>query len=144
MKSPSAVPKYTLFCFSGDNTVLLNMSVSWHWRCRGHAGFTLQLQGFSSLTSLLITFLLCDFGMLDMFCMQEQLTLTVFLLKIAWSLLDFGKSWYNRFKDRLTILVEIFLLKGGLNQLCCVIDFGFVLCSFYLCKLTFICVTTFS
>ena len=104
LKSPSAVPRYTLFGLSGDNTVhWYIMSVTWHWPFRGHLDFTLHLHGFNSLTSLLITFLLCDFIMLDMFCVQ---TFTVFLLKIAWSLLEFWKCWSIKFKNCLSTLVE--------------------------------------
>ena len=48
MKSPSAVPRFTLFGLSGDNTVHLHiMSVAWHSIFREHSEFTLQLHGFN-------------------------------------------------------------------------------------------------
>ena len=93
------------FGLSGYNTIhLYIMSEIWHWLFRGHSDFTPQLHGFSSLTSLLITFLLWDIC-----CAQHDLCArianlyTVFLLRIAWSLLDWK------------VLLETFLLKGGLN-----------------------------
>ena len=117
LRSPSAVPRYSLFGLPGDNTVhLYIISVTWHWPFRGHSDFTPQKHGFSSLTSLLITFLLWDFIMLDMFCVQEKLTFTVFLSKIRWSLFSFEKCWSIKFKNRSGTLVEIFLIKGRLNQ----------------------------
>ena len=118
LKSPSLVTSYTLFGLSGDNTVhLYIIPVTWHWPFRGDSDFALKLHDFSFLTSFLITFLLWDFIMLDMFSVQEQLTFKVFLLTFAWSLLDFGKFWSIKFKNCLATLVETFLLKGGLNQM---------------------------
>ena len=112
MKSPSAVIKYILFGLTGDNRVHFYItSVSWNWPFRGHSDFTLQLQGISSLTSLLLAFLLRDFIMLVM------RTFTVFLLKFVWNLLDFGKCWFTKIKNCLALFVEIFLLKGGMNQM---------------------------
>ena len=97
LKSPSTVLRYTLFGLSGDNTVQMYiMSVTWHCPFRRYSDFTLQLHGFNSLKSLLITFY-CE--ILYIFGVQEYLTFTAFLLKIAWSLLDFGKCWSIKFRN---------------------------------------------
>ena len=69
------------------------------------------------LTSLLINFLLWDFIMFEMFCLQEQLAFTMSLLKFSWSLSDFGKCCSIKFKNHLATLAEAFLSKGGFKQM---------------------------
>ena len=60
--------------------------------------------------------LLCDGRFDDILLMQLQLTLTVFLLKILYNLLDFGKCCFNNFRNVLPVFVLTLREKKGLKQ----------------------------
>ena len=68
--------------------------------------------------------------MQDKFSVQQWLALTVFLLKILWSLLDLGKCLSNKLRNIFAALVVTFLLKGRLNRMVLRLRFRFwVFCS---------------
>ena len=118
MKSPSTVPRYTLFGVPSNKKVhLYIMLVNLHWAYRGHLDFTLQLHDFNSLRSLLITFLLRDFNHVWHVLCARIANLYSVSVENCVSLLDFGKYWSIKFQNRLATLVETFSLKGRLNQM---------------------------
>ena len=68
--------------------------------------------------------------MQDKFSVQQWLTLTVFLLKILWSLLDLGQCLSNKLRNVFATLVVTFLLKGRSNRMVLRLRFRFwVFCS---------------
>ena len=68
--------------------------------------------------------------MQDKFSVQQWLALTVFLLKILWSLLDLGKCLSNKLRNVFAALVVTFLLKGRLDRMMLQLRFRFwVFCS---------------
>ena len=84
---------------------------------RGQSLLTLQLQASCCWTILFVSLLLCSFMMFAMFSVQLQLTLTVFLLKISFSLCERGKCLSIRRKNVFEKFVETLVLNGGLNQM---------------------------
>ena len=50
-----------------------------------------------------------------MFSVQGKLTFILFLLKILWNSLSFGKCLFTKFKNRFAPFVLKYLLNGGLN-----------------------------
>ena len=93
-------PRHTLFGFSGDNAVHLYIVSVNHYTILRILTYIDHLEDIefllcnhiasALLTSLLIFFLLWDFIIFEMFCLQEWLIFTMFLLKFTWSLSDFG------------------------------------------------------
>ena len=90
----------------------------WQFPFRGHSVFSRQLHGgIVGVALLLMIFLLCFLMIMDIFSVQLQLTLMVFLLNILWSLLDQGKCLSINLRKVFPMLILMFLLKGGLNQI---------------------------
>ena len=90
----------------------------WQFPFRGYSVFFRQLHGgVVGVALLLMIFLLCFLMIMDIFSVQLQLTLMVFLLNILWSLLDRGKCLSINLRKVFPMFVLMFLLKGGLNQI---------------------------
>ena len=117
-----AIPKYTLSGFTDAGTVLeqcicklclqinidpLGSMLIWFYSC---LAFCLE-------RCFLLICLLWEQIMLEIFSAQQQLTFTIFLLNILWSLLDFGRWWSSNLRKRFATLVMKFWVYGGLNQM---------------------------
>ena len=128
MKSPLPVLRYTLFGLSGDNRVHSYItSVTWHWPFRRHSDFILHLWLHFFCIFVDNIFAVSFYHGRDVLCARKA-NLILFLLKIAWSLLDFWRFWSIKFKNRLAVLVETFVKR--LNQMMSWEQFRFCLMSF--------------
>ena len=99
------------------NSAFVNYVQRLTWSVKGHVDLVLQLHGLVFESLFFINFLLCQLIMLEIFSVQKQLTLTAILLKILWSLLDFGKAWSNKFRKRFVTLVMTFWLYSMVNEM---------------------------
>ena len=83
----------------------------------GHSPFTQQLNNVSWLHGVDVILLLWTLYILDIFCIQLQLTFIVVLLKISCSLWDFGKCLLINQRKNFCNIWKYSLLNGGLNQI---------------------------
>ena len=118
MKSPSAVPRYTLFCLSGDNTVhLYIVPVTWHWPFKRAFGF------YSAITWLQFFYIFVDnFFIVRFYHVRHVLcariaNLYIVSVKDCVKFVRFWKVLIYQIQKSFSYVGGNVLLKGGLNQM---------------------------